>query len=140
LYERWRRKGLAHERAREFEHAIPHYRRMRELMPERARGWYGEAQSLLETGDPGKAVEVIDEARTRMQGVPLDFVEIEIYAAVACDQSSLAKRRLLELGNESQTLARSLVSDLDLSDLASDSELQFLSVEDSEDAGLKGYA
>lgn len=113
LYRRWEDAGVQREAKGEFGSAGRYYRRLTRLWPQRAMGWYLLARSRLERGDHSAVVATVDEARQRLDAVPLDLLELKVAALWETGAEGEAVGLLEEIGDQDPGVARRLAEDLD---------------------------
>lgn len=120
LYDRYRARAAGHENAGRRRAAARSYETMAALRPWHPAGWYGAALHRLEAGDRGRTVELVHQARQRLEECPLDLVELQVAAAADRGQIPAARQALLDLADASPRKAEALVEELSLGKLAED--------------------
>lgn len=138
LYRRMREKAFRYEDEGEEEKAARFYRGMTRLCPKRTHAWYGYAVNLLETGNPGKAVEALSDARDQIGELPLEFLELEIAAANAAGKVEHARAALIRLAEAAPDQARLLLDQVRLGDLPRDAVVRAILAGEGEHRGKNG--
>lgn len=96
------------------------YETMSALCPTHPTAWYGAAINRLEAGEPARAAELMRTARQRLPDAPLELLEVEIAASAEDGDTEGARRTLIALAEAAPAVARRLVVELDLQELARD--------------------
>lgn len=139
LYWRWLRTAGAKEDDRKFERAADYYERSTAIRPDAPLGWYRRARALLEAGEPRDGLEVLGQARSTLDVVPLDLLELEVAAAWRTGEKERTKSALLSIANRSTTVAAGLVEQIGLESLRSDPEVRRALDEGGDSGGMQGY-
>lgn len=139
-YTKWMTRGRELAHARDHAAAIDCFARATSAEPAKGVAWYHLAINLLEAERPAKALDVVDQAR----GVEaildeLDFLELEVEAALRVGDAERCRAALERLAEGSEPMARSLAADLQLDERILGAEMARRLGRDGGREDLPGY-